>query len=90
MADEPSEKSQILLYQTENGHQRIEVRLEEGNVWLSQILMADLFQTTVANINLHIRNIYDEKEVLEEGTIKQYLIVRNEGVKKSREICNPL
>lgn len=75
-------QSQILLYQTEDGRQRIEVRLEQITVWLSQILMAELFQTTVANINLHIRNIYEEKEVSSEGTIKQYLIVRNEGSRK--------
>lgn len=80
-------QGQILLYQTEDGRQRIEVRLEQGTVWLSQTLMAELFQTTVANINLHIKNIYDEKEVPTEGTIKQYLIVRQEG---SRKVQRPI
>nr|MBP7073993.1 hypothetical protein [Rhabdochlamydiaceae bacterium] len=60
MSDEKMmNQGQILLYQTEDGRQRIEVRLEQGTVWLSQTLMAELFQTTVANINLHIKNIYD-------------------------------
>jgi hypothetical protein len=81
-----SAQSQILLYQTEDGRQRIEVRLEQGTVWLSQVLMAELFQTTVANINLHIKNIYEEKEVPAEGTIKQYLIVRQEGSRKVRRL----
>lgn len=79
--------SNLLLYQSEDGRQRIEVRLEQGTVWLSQMLMAELFQTTVANINLHIRNIYTDKEVATEGTIKQYLIVRQEG---SRKVQRPV
>lgn len=77
-----SSPSNLLFYQTEDGQQRIEVRLEQDTVWLSQILMAELFQTTVPNINLHIRNIYEDKEVSTEGTIKQYLIVRQEGSRK--------
>ncbi len=82
MSSDQINQSQILLYQTEDGRQRIEVRLDQGTVWLSQVLMAELFQTTVANINLHIRNIYDEKELLMEGTIKECLIVRNEGSRR--------
>lgn len=82
MSEPQVNESQILLYQTEDGRQRIEVRLDQGTVWLSQVLMAELFQTTVANINLHIRNIYDEKELLMEGTIKECLIVRNEGSRR--------
>lgn len=82
MSEPQVNKNQILLYQTEDGKQRIEVCLDQETVWLSQTLMADLFQTTVANINLHIKNIYKEKEVLTEGTIKQYLIVRQEGSRK--------
>lgn len=82
--EEYSTKSQILLYQTEDGRQRIEVTLENGTVWLSQILLAELFQTTIPNINLHIKNIYEENELLSDGTIKQYLIVRSEGARKVR------
>lgn len=84
-------QSQILLYQTEDGKQRIEVRLEHENVWLSQVLLSELFQTTVANVNLHIKNIYDDKELSEEATIKDYLIVRQEGgrqVKRSVKYYN--
>lgn len=76
------DQSQILLYQTEDGKQRIEVALENGTVWLSQLLMSKLFQITIANINLHIKNIYVEKELLSDRTIKESLIVRQEGARK--------
>ena len=46
-------KSQIIIYQTEKGETRLEVRLQNETVWLTQKLMAELFQTTVANINIH-------------------------------------
>jgi hypothetical protein len=80
--ENPLTKGQFLLYQTEDGRQRIEVRLDNGTVWLSQALMAELFQTTVPNINLHIRNIYEVRELSPEGTIKEHLIVRREGTRK--------
>lgn len=69
----------IIIYTTEEGQVKIEVRLEDENVWLTQYAMAKLFDTTVANINMHIKNIYDENELKEEATIKEYLIVQNEG-----------
>ncbi len=53
-------KSRILLYQTEDGRQRIEVRLEDGTVWLSQKLMAELFQVGVNTINYHVKDVYKE------------------------------
>jgi len=73
---------QILLYQTADGRQRIEVRLEQDTVWLSQALLAELFQTSVPNINLHIQNIYEEEELSPEATTKEYLIVRKEGARQ--------
>lgn len=75
-------QSRILLYQTEDGRQRIEVRLENGTVWLTQALIADLFQTTPQNITLHIRSIYQEGELTEDATCKEYLQVRQEGKRK--------
>jgi hypothetical protein len=76
----PSDKrSEIILYQTEDGCTRIEVRLEDESVWLTQVMMAELFQTSVPNINIHIRNILEERELLADATIKEYLIVRSEG-----------
>lgn len=71
--------SQIIIYQTEDGKIKIEVRLEQETVWLSQKMMADLFQTTVPNINMHLKNIYEEGEIQEDRTIKKFLIVQQEG-----------
>lgn len=66
-------RSQILFFQSEDGKSRIEVRLDEGTVWLSQALIAELYQTTKQNISLHIRNILDEKELEENSVVKEYL-----------------
>ena len=61
MKDDLSEiRSEILIYQTEDGRTRIDVRLEDETVWLSQKLMAELFQKDVRTINEHIKNIYSE------------------------------
>ena len=75
--------TQIIIYQTENGETKLEVLLENETVWLSQKLMAALFQTTVANINIHLKNIFEEGELDMKATIKDFLIVRIEG---SREV----
>ncbi len=75
----PVTESRILFYQSEDGTSRIEVRLEEGTVWLPQALIAELYQTTKQNISLHIRNIFDEGELQPEATVKEYLTVQQEG-----------
>ena len=75
----PVPSSEIILYQTEDGRSRIEVRLENETVWLTQQLMAELFQTTQQNISLHIQNIYAEGELRPEATHKDFLSVRREG-----------
>lgn len=72
-------QSQIIIYQTEDGKTKIEVRLEEETLWLSQSAMAELFQTTISNINIHIKAIFEEGELVEEATIKENLIVQLEG-----------
>jgi hypothetical protein len=71
--------SELLLYRTEDAHTRVEVRLQDGSVWLTQAQMADLFQSTPQNITLHLKAIYQEKELLLEATCKDYLQVRAEG-----------
>ncbi len=73
--------SQLVIYQTENGDIKIDVRFQDETVWLSQQLMAELFQTTVPNINMHIKNIFDEGELDRKATIKDFLIVRKEGAR---------
>jgi len=73
---------EIILYRTEDGDTRIECRFAEGTIWLTQALIAELFQTTVPNVNLHLKNIYDQAEISAEATIKDFLIVRQEGERK--------
>ena len=72
-------KSQIVIYQTENGETKLDVRFQDETVWLTQKLMAELFQTSVSNINMHLKNIFEEGELEENRTIKEFLIVQQEG-----------
>ncbi len=72
-------RGQFLLYQAEDGSMKLEVRLEDETVWLTQQLMAELFQTTKQNISQHIQSVYDDGELLPEATVKKYLTVRKEG-----------
>jgi hypothetical protein len=69
----------ILIYQTEGGQTRLEVKLEGETLWLNQTDLAQLYQTTKQNISLHIQNIYEEGELAEEATVKEYLTVQTEG-----------
>jgi hypothetical protein len=71
--------SQIIIYTSEKGETKLQVRLENETVWLTQKLMAELFQTTVPNINIHLKNIFEEGELDPKATIKDFLIVRTEG-----------
>jgi len=80
--DKNQSDSEFLLYSTEDGKVNIEVRIEDETVWLSQTQMAELFQTTKQNISLHIRNIYDEGELYEASTVKDYLTVQTEGLRR--------
>jgi len=79
MADNLPVKSEFLVYQTEDGRVKLDVRLDNETVWLTQQMMADLFQTTIPNISMHIRNIYEDGELTSEATIKKFLTVRREG-----------
>jgi hypothetical protein len=91
LVPEPVTRSQILFYQSEDGTSRIEVRLEEGTVWLTQAHIAELYQTTKQNISLHIRNILADREHSQAATVKEYLTVQTEGsrtVQRSIEYYN--
>lgn len=77
--DEISAYGEMVLYQTEDGLVKLDVRLENETMWLTQAAMAELFQTTQQNISLHIQNIYEEAELDPATTHKDYLLVRREG-----------
>ena len=81
------DNNQIIIYQGEDGETRIEVKFTGDTVWLSQQQMAELYQTTRPNIVQHIRNIYEDGELEEKATCKNFLQVRQEGTRQvSREI----
>jgi len=79
-SEEPAPaKGQFLVYSAEDGRTKIEVRLENDTVWLTQQHMADLFQTTQQNISLHLQNVYEEGELQRGATHKESLTVQREG-----------
>ena len=75
----PPAKGQFLFYSAEDGRTKIEVRLENETVWLTQQHMADLFQTTKQNVSLHLQNIFAERELDRGATVKDSLTVQQEG-----------
>lgn len=81
--------SQIIIYRTEDGQTKVDVRFDGETVWLTQSSLAELFQTTKQNIGQHIKNIFDEAELSENATVKDFFIVQNEGSREvSREITH--
>lgn len=82
MSDQLPSKSQLLIYQSEDGRIRLDVRFEGETVWLTQQLMAELFGTTQQNISLHLQNIFEEGELSLEATHKEFLSVRQEGARQ--------
>ena len=81
------DNNQIIIYQSEDGDTRVEVKFTGETVWLSQQQMADLYQTTRPNVVKHIRNIYADGELEEQATCKNFLQVRQEGSRQvTREI----
>ena len=72
-------EGEFLVYQAEDGKIKLDVRLEQETLWLTQQAIAELLQTTVPNISMHIKNIYDERELIPEATVKDFLIVQQEG-----------
>lgn len=71
--------AEFLIFTQQSGESGIEVRYEDGTIWLTQKLMAELFDVTTANVNIHLKNIYEEKELVQNLTIKEFLIVKKEG-----------
>jgi hypothetical protein len=72
--------SEFLIYQTENGESRVQVRLFERSVWLTQRMIADLYQKSINTVNEHIKNIYEEKELDPSTTIRKFRIVQSGGI----------
>ena len=85
MANIEPNKGEIVMYQPDETI-RLEVRVEDETVWLTQAQMAELFRTTPQNVTIHIKDIYTEEELYENATCKQSLQVRTEGKRAKRSI----
>lgn len=77
-------KGELLVYRADDGHVKLEVRLENETVWLTQQMMAELFRTSKQNISHHVNAIYEERELLPEATVRKYLTVQKEGGRRVR------
>src|SRR6266849_681856 len=75
----PDQPGEFLFYQTDDGATRIEVRFQGETIWLSQKVMAELFQKDVRTINEHIRNVFDEGELRPEAVIRNFRITAADG-----------
>jgi hypothetical protein len=73
---------ELILYTADDGSAAIQLRAEDGTVWLTQLEMAALFDTSKQNISLHIKNILAERELLQPATVKESLTVQNEGARR--------
>lgn len=82
MKEEPS--GEVVLYRRDDGAPAIEVQLTGDTVWLTQQQIAELFQTSQQNVSLHLLNIYEEGELDQEATHKDFLLVRHEGGREVR------
>jgi len=83
--------NKIVIYQSENGTSQLQLTLQDDTIWLTQKQLSDLFQTTIPNVNMHLKNIYNEGEQKEKATIKKSLIVQTEGkrkVKRTQSVYN--
>jgi hypothetical protein len=84
-------KGGIVVYNSDDGSVKLDVRLENETVWLTQQMMAELFHTTIPNISMHMKNIYNEGELFRGATVKEFLTVQNEGgreIKRNLEFHN--
>jgi len=72
-------ENSIILYQDENGVTRVNVRFSDEDLWLTQLQIAEIYDTTQQNIDQHIKNIYTDGELQQEATYKKFLLVRTEG-----------
>lgn len=79
-------QGELVLYATDDGTAQFFLRAENGSVWLSQMELAALFQTSVPNINIHIKNVVEESELNSDATIKEDLIVQTEGSRRVKRI----
>ena len=76
--------SELILYTTEDGQSKIQLRADDGTVWLTQLEMAELFSATKQNISLHLKNLFADGELDPRATVKESLTVQTEGQREVR------
>jgi hypothetical protein len=81
-------RTDMIIYQSEDGKTHIDVRLENETVWLSQSALAELFQTTKQNISLHLKNIFNDGELKSDSVVKEYLTTASDGKKYKTKYYN--
>ena len=74
----------MIIYNTEDGKSKISLKLENGTVWLNQLEIAELFETTKQNVSKHVKAIFEDGELLEKATVNYQLTVQNEGTREVR------
>lgn len=74
-----AEQNNIIIYRTDDGKTKVSLYADNGSVWLNQSQIAELFATSIPNINMHISNILKDKELLEDSVIKYFLITAADG-----------
>lgn len=77
----PNQKSQIIIYKTETGETKIDVRFDKDTVWLSQKQMAELFDCSIDNISLHLKNIFKEAELSKKSVVEESSVTAIDGKK---------
>ena len=81
--------SDLILYTSVDGMTRMNLRVEAGNIWLSQLEIAELFQTTKQNVSLHAKNIFEDEELSPKATVKESLTVQTEGHRQVQRTISP-
>ncbi|MGD9660846.1 MAG: hypothetical protein AB7U63_06190 [Porticoccaceae bacterium] len=75
----PTNSQQIQIYQSADGQAQLEIKLEQDTLWLTQAQIAELFQVKPQNITMHLKNVFDDGELQEATTCKDFLQVQTEG-----------
>ena len=72
-------ESEILIYQTDDGHTKIDVKFEDETVWLTQAQLCELYQTSKSNISEHIKHIFEEGELEERAVVRKFRTTAADG-----------
>jgi len=88
MDNDETPQSKIILYQTEDGRTRIQCRFEKETIWLTQKLMADLFQKDFRTINEHIQNVFAEVEMSPNSVVRKFRITATDGKTYNTQHCS--